>query len=153
MTTRPEGLRGDRGFSFVELLAYMAIAALLILAAIPQFGTYRGLARDAAVQDDVQTVAYAIEAWVIDNPGQEFPYVNQSWDAASPTMNQMAPISEGTRLVVRDRISQRPSAHFTRAGEAYCIFAYNPSGKRYLFATPYQYHSGNGGPGVACLSL
>ena len=49
--------RIDSGFSFVELLAYMAIAALLILAAVPQFDSYRARAADTNVQADLRNVA------------------------------------------------------------------------------------------------
>ena len=52
----------DQGFSFVELLAYMAIAALLILAAVPQFDQARMRAYDTTVRSDVHNIATAIEA-------------------------------------------------------------------------------------------
>ena len=52
----------DGGFSFIELLAYMAIAALLILAAIPQFNQYRTKAVISNMQSDARNVATTIEA-------------------------------------------------------------------------------------------
>jgi len=52
----------DDGFSFVELLAYMAIAALLILAAIPQFGAYREKANITNLQSDLSDAGVAMEA-------------------------------------------------------------------------------------------
>jgi len=52
----------DDGFSFIELLAYMAIAALLILAAIPQFSSYRERAAISNMQNDLQIAAQAVEA-------------------------------------------------------------------------------------------
>ncbi|BDZ52612.1 hypothetical protein GCM10025867_48530 (plasmid) [Frondihabitans sucicola] len=52
----------DSGFSFIELLAYMAIAALLILAAIPQFNQYREKAAISNLQSDARNVATTIEA-------------------------------------------------------------------------------------------
>jgi len=54
--------RRDRGFSFIELLAYMAIAALLILAAVPQFSAYRERALISNLQNDVRNAALAAEA-------------------------------------------------------------------------------------------
>ena len=54
--------RGDDGFSFIELLAYMAIAALLILAAIPQFSAYRTKAVVSNMQSDLKHTAEAMEA-------------------------------------------------------------------------------------------
>ncbi|BDZ52791.1 hypothetical protein GCM10025867_50320 (plasmid) [Frondihabitans sucicola] len=55
----------DRGFSFIELLAYIVIAALLILAAIPQFGLYRDKAKLSVLRDDVHNAALAAEAATI----------------------------------------------------------------------------------------
>jgi Tfp pilus assembly protein PilE len=52
----------DGGFSFIELLAYMAIAALLILAAIPQFNQYRTKAVISNMQSDARNIATTIEA-------------------------------------------------------------------------------------------
>ena len=52
----------DRGFSFIELLAYMAIAALLVLAAVPQFGNYREKAAITNLMGDLRDAASAMEA-------------------------------------------------------------------------------------------
>jgi len=49
----------------------MAIAALLILAAIPQFGNYRAKAADSVVRDDARNLAVALESYRIDQP--EYP--------------------------------------------------------------------------------
>lgn len=54
--------RSDSGFSFIELLAYMAIAALLILAAIPQFSAYREKASVSLMQSDARNLASLIES-------------------------------------------------------------------------------------------
>jgi len=64
--TTPPAMPRDRGFSFIELLAYMAIAALLILAAVPQFGSFRARAHDTNVQTDLHSFAKTIEAQKID---------------------------------------------------------------------------------------
>jgi len=64
--TPPSQRRIDSGFSFIELLAYIAIAALLILAAIPQFSNYRGHAYDQQVLADLATFQAASESYVID---------------------------------------------------------------------------------------
>jgi len=58
--------RRDRGFSFIELLAYIAIAALLILAAIPQFSSYREKALVSNMANDVHNASLAVEAARID---------------------------------------------------------------------------------------
>lgn len=65
----PHLRRNDRGFSFVELLAYMAIAALLILAALPQYSACRERAAVTVLQDDVRSAALAAEASNIEGSG------------------------------------------------------------------------------------
>jgi len=62
---RPLGRARDRGFSFIELLAYMAIAALLILAAVPQFSAYRERALVSNLQSDVRNASLNAEASLI----------------------------------------------------------------------------------------
>lgn len=153
----------DRGFSFIELLAYMAIAALLILAAIPQFNNYRGQARDAATVSDVRNVAVALEAWAIDHPGEQFPNIRSNWTnnftipPQTMGMDILAAagvkLSSGTDLWVSDRTqwSWPTSTTFTRPGQAFCIYAINLDGKGYSSDySLFGYHSGNGGMGVNC---
>jgi len=60
--TRPQSLSSDRGFSFIELLAYIVIAALLMMAAIPQFNNYRAKATIHTMLDDAHAVGLAVEA-------------------------------------------------------------------------------------------
>lgn len=62
MTRRPAPR--DRGFSFVELLAYMAIAALLVMAAIPQYAQFRIRADVNNAQSDLRNAASAMEGAV-----------------------------------------------------------------------------------------
>ena len=57
--------RPDSGFSFIEMLAYMVIAAMLLLAAIPQFDNYRDKARLSVLRDDTHNAAIAAEAATI----------------------------------------------------------------------------------------
>lgn len=63
------------GFSFIELLAYMAIAALLILAAVPQFNAYRAKAQVSNMRSDVAAVASAIEGRYVTD--QQYPAPGQ----------------------------------------------------------------------------
>ena len=58
--------RRDRGFSFIELLAYMAIAALLVLAAVPQFASYQVRAAVTNMQSDLRNAGAAMEAAYVD---------------------------------------------------------------------------------------
>ena len=67
----PKAARRDQGFSFIELLAYIAIAALLILAALPQFSNYRERASIVNLQSDLRNAAAAMESAQIDD--QAYP--------------------------------------------------------------------------------
>jgi len=162
LTTQPRSRAqlhpADPGFSFVELLAYMAIAALLILAAIPQFSNYRGQARDQETLSDVRNVALAIEAWAIDHPGETYPFVNVDWDAGNPTHNldvltaNGVKVAPGTHMIIRDRLQYIAAAAPGDAlGQDYCIVAYNPQGRKYRAeSSAVQFSSRDGGLGEAC---
>jgi len=86
--------RDDRGFSFVELLAYIAIAALLILAALPQYSAYRERAALSVLQDDVRSAALAAEASNIDG-GDSFETTIRAVGAIRVSL-------EGTTMVTSD---------------------------------------------------
>ena len=57
-------VQNNKGFSLVELLAVIAIMAVLIVAALPYVAGYESWARATAQQRDAQTVATAIARWV-----------------------------------------------------------------------------------------
>ena len=86
----------DRGFSFIELLAYMAIAALLILAAIPQFSAYRERALVSNLQNDVRNASLSAEASLIakrgDASGATIKLASTAADTA-PTPGSFAAIA------------------------------------------------------------
>lgn len=158
MATPPRRRATDRGFSFIELLAYMAIAALLLLAAIPQYSNYRGQARDSQTLNDVRNVALAIEAWAIDHPGETYPFVNVDWDAGNPTHNVGVlteggvKVSPGTHLIVRDRLQYVGyAAPHETLGTSYCIVAFHPGGTKYTQAgNAANFSSLDGGLGQSC---
>ena len=162
MTTKNRG-GGDLGFSFIELLAYMAIAALLILAAVPQFDNYRGAARDATTMSDVKIVALAMEGWSVDHPGEAFPKIFSNWGTleSEGAMSALGvTLSTGTSLWVMDRTDWAataggsPSSIATHPGMAFCISAHNVDGKKYVNSASGKrivYYSGSGGLGDDCL--
>lgn len=151
----------DGGFSFIELLAYMAVAALLILAAIPQFNAYRGHARDLATREDVRNVAIAVEAWAIDHPGQLFPSAYAGWNRPAFDDSQVRStygvrLSDGTHMWVLDRTARTepwtPVPKNSAPGAAFCIYAYNPAGAKFNDGdhSHVAYNSTERGMGTEC---
>jgi prepilin-type N-terminal cleavage/methylation domain-containing protein len=61
MKTYPNDIKG---FTLVELLATIAIMAVLIVAALPYVGDYTAWARSTAQRRDAQVVAGAIARWI-----------------------------------------------------------------------------------------
>jgi type IV pilus assembly protein PilA len=103
----------DGGFSFIELLAYMAIAALLILAAIPQFNKYREQASISTMQDDARNFAVAAEA--VYTTGLAYPAsATFAAGAASPTFPGVT-ASDGNTV------------KFVNNGQTFTVTVGNPS--------------------------
>jgi len=86
------------GFSFVELLAYMAIAALLVLAAIPQFSNYRNNAYDAIVKDELRNYSLTAEAYRVDSA--VYPQTTDVIKTLGVTVTPRAYSSEGNNILV-----------------------------------------------------
>ena len=137
----------------------MAIAALLILAAIPQFNNYRGAARDASTVSDVKNVAVAMEAWSIDHPGSAYPFMSHEWrnepDVRMDVLNDLGvTLSDGTRIWIQDRFLLLDElAGVPATGFAFCIFAYNDNGQNYSIPDrpgAAAYSSQDGGFGIGC---
>lgn len=150
----------DSGFSFIELLAYMAIAMLLVLAAVPQFHNYRGRAIDSNALADVRSVAAGMEAWSIDHPGEAFPHIRYRWmaeaDDGTSTLSDLGVrLSPNTELWVDDRTEWPYPTDVTAPGAAFCIFAVNQHGSRYTWwtadgSTVAAWNSNTGGIGHSC---
>lgn len=65
-------IRDNRGFSLVELLIIMAVLALLIAIAIPNFRGMQAEGRKAKAQGDLRTIKVAIESYY-KNHGNQYP--------------------------------------------------------------------------------
>jgi len=108
--------RPDHGFSFIELLAYMAIAALLVLAAIPQFSAYRSKAIVSTMLDDAKSLGMAVEA--LDEPTLNNVYIAME-EVKRSSGNKFELLSHddsGVRLVVTNEGStDRAAVYSTRA--------------------------------------
>jgi len=112
----------DRGFSFVELLAYMAIAALLILAAIPQFNSHRNQAYDTLVKGDLKSMAAAYEAYAID--GQAYPT-----SVAAMRAGLITPVGTKAAYGAADRITQLVCTD----GKRFNMFGFSRSGRVFTY--------------------
>lgn len=113
--------RSDRGFSFIELLAYMAIAALLILAAVPQFNNYRNQAHDANVKGDLKNIAVAMESAYVLN-GVYPTHLNH-------VQNLGIEVTESAYMVANNAML------ICSTGQEFAIWARSASGKRWQYTT------------------
>lgn len=63
ITHSPKCAKPSGGFTLVEILVVVAIIALLVAIAIPQFMSYRSEAIDAQMKSDLRNASIAIEAY------------------------------------------------------------------------------------------
>ena len=64
---RPSPLRGEAGFTLLELLIVLGILALLAGIATPQVLRYLGKARTEAAKVQINAIASALELYALDN--------------------------------------------------------------------------------------
>ena len=102
--------RRDSGFSFIEVLAYMAILAMLAVAAAPQFSNYRRLSTVSQMQTDARAFSAAAEAQY--TIGYAYPETEST--ARDPDFMKRA-VATGEDVVV-----------FTNRGSSYTIEVSNP---------------------------
>jgi type IV pilus assembly protein PilA len=89
------GTPGEAGFTLVELLVVMLIAALLAAIAVPSFFAQADKAEDAKAKAAARTAELAIEAYSTENDG--------SYTAASPAaLTAIEPTLAGATLGVTD---------------------------------------------------
>ncbi len=75
-----------KGFTLVELLATIAIMAVLIVAALPYVADYTSWARETSQRRDAQVVAGAIARWIAvggDTTGAGSPASEHDWRGAT----------------------------------------------------------------------
>lgn len=60
-------LRGEKGFTLIELMIVIGIIGILAAIAIPQFGFYRKRSYNTAAQSDLKNFTTAQEAYYVDN--------------------------------------------------------------------------------------
>jgi prepilin-type N-terminal cleavage/methylation domain-containing protein len=63
----PAALRGERGFTLVEILVVVVIIAILSTLALSTYIGYRERAHDAAAQENIHRIIPSIQAYFVDH--------------------------------------------------------------------------------------
>jgi len=64
---RPWGVRGEAGFTLVELLVVVAIVGVLVAIAVPSYLGFGGRAADSSAKANLRAALPSAEAYYVDN--------------------------------------------------------------------------------------
>jgi type II secretion system protein G len=84
-------LRINKGFSLIELLIVVAIIAILAGIAVPNFLLAQVRSKVSRVQNDLRTLATALESYHVDNQG--YPMWQIDGTAINPTSWRLLPLT------------------------------------------------------------
>jgi len=100
LKTIRRGLRGDDGFTLIELMVVVMIIAILIAIAIPSFLGFRKSAQDRSAQSDIRNVLLSEKAFWLNNG--EYTETAADITAFEPDARIAAAPAGGVTLDLRD---------------------------------------------------
>ncbi len=94
-----------KGFTLIELLIVVAIIAILAAIAVPNFLEAQTRSRVSRVQNDLRTIAVAMESYYVDNGGYP-PTAGNSWLHPSKTASYMGRMHLTTPIAYINEIAK-----------------------------------------------